>query len=253
MKFTKGHIPLYFQFYLKLKQDIILGETPAGSRIPSIQELYETHEVSHGTIRKALELLQNEGLIVKKQRLGTFVKETLDLTMWSPGSSIEELDYRLAAYRFEPLSDDWVPAPQRVGAVFQGQDEIDRGGLIFQARYLSVGKADDNRRVLNTVYLPSWLVEALPGVNQPDWPIDLFKEMKRRRLTGVRQILRPWFCDYEAAELLKRQEGTPIFHRTWVPYIEGDQAVAYVEQLTTATSLERFFEVAGRSGLEDGE
>jgi len=79
MEILSGHIPLYFQFYLKIKNDIVLREIPAGSRIETIEELHTRYGVSHSTVRKAMELLEREGLIVRKRALGTFVRKDVDL------------------------------------------------------------------------------------------------------------------------------------------------------------------------------
>lgn len=42
--------------------------------IPSERTLWETHEVSRGTVRKAVDALVEEGLLERVQGRGTFVK-----------------------------------------------------------------------------------------------------------------------------------------------------------------------------------
>lgn len=66
-------VPLYLQIAGDIKSKIENGEIKSDSRIPTEIELSETYKVSRITIRKALELLVDEEILVRKQRIGTFV------------------------------------------------------------------------------------------------------------------------------------------------------------------------------------
>jgi len=65
--------PLYIQVAELLKSKIIAGEYKLGERLPRELTLAENYNVSRITIRSALDLLANEGVIIKKQGKGTFV------------------------------------------------------------------------------------------------------------------------------------------------------------------------------------
>lgn len=66
-------VPLYVQIAENIKGKIAGREILPGSRIPTEAELSKSYGVSRITIRKALELLVEEEILVRKQRLGTFV------------------------------------------------------------------------------------------------------------------------------------------------------------------------------------
>ena len=68
-------IPLYQQLYENLKDEINEGRYPAGSRLPTEAELSRTYQVSRVTVRKAMEQLEKEELLVRKVGKGTFVRE----------------------------------------------------------------------------------------------------------------------------------------------------------------------------------
>lgn len=68
-------IPLYYQISTVLRQKILSGELPPGSAFPSEESLAEEYEVSRITIRQALSLLDQEGLILRQRGRGTFVAE----------------------------------------------------------------------------------------------------------------------------------------------------------------------------------
>ena len=65
--------PLYKQLMARLRRDITEGVYPIHSRIPSEQQLCDTYQVSRVTVRKALNDLTQEGLLVRQQGKGTFV------------------------------------------------------------------------------------------------------------------------------------------------------------------------------------
>ncbi len=68
-------VPLYYQLYQKIKKKIVGGELKAGDPLPSEFEYCDIYGVSRLTIRKALEELYREGLIVRSRGKGTFVSE----------------------------------------------------------------------------------------------------------------------------------------------------------------------------------
>ncbi len=65
--------PLYRQTEVLLTQALKAGEWPPGGLIPSEQELALRFGVSQGTIRKAIESLRADKLLVRRQGRGTYV------------------------------------------------------------------------------------------------------------------------------------------------------------------------------------
>ncbi len=60
-----------------LKARIVRGEWPPGSAIPAEQSLADQHGVALGTMRRALELLSEQGFLDRQHGRGTFVKPGL--------------------------------------------------------------------------------------------------------------------------------------------------------------------------------
>lgn len=67
--------PLYKQLEQKLQKEIENGDRPAGSRLPTENELSATYNVSRVTVRKALAGLSELGYLDRKSGKGTFVAE----------------------------------------------------------------------------------------------------------------------------------------------------------------------------------
>lgn len=67
--------PLYLQVYQSLKKDITSEKYKAGDKIPAEKKLSDHFQVSAITIKRALEMLVDEGFIQRKRGRGTFVTE----------------------------------------------------------------------------------------------------------------------------------------------------------------------------------
>lgn len=68
--------PLYQQVANDLHEAIVNDVYHVGARVPTETELSRLYDVSRITIRKAIEMLVEEGLLVKRQGKGTFVQES---------------------------------------------------------------------------------------------------------------------------------------------------------------------------------
>ncbi len=66
---------LYEQIVEGLKREISEGRLPAGSPLPSFRQLATELLVSVITVKRAYEELEREGIIYRRQGLGTFVAE----------------------------------------------------------------------------------------------------------------------------------------------------------------------------------
>jgi GntR family transcriptional regulator len=65
--------PLYLQIKALLSKSLEAGEWRPGEAIPSEIELARRYRVSQGTVRKAIDALASDNLVVRRQGKGTFV------------------------------------------------------------------------------------------------------------------------------------------------------------------------------------
>ena len=72
--FAKNGIPLYVQLKKKLLKDIQVNYKAGDLFSPEIK-IEKEYEVSRITVRKAIELLERDNILEKKQGSGTFIKE----------------------------------------------------------------------------------------------------------------------------------------------------------------------------------
>lgn len=69
-----SEVPLYLQVSEWIRGNIYKGDLTTGDRVPSENQIMEMLGVSRGTVKKAVTMLVNEGLLVQVQGKGTFVK-----------------------------------------------------------------------------------------------------------------------------------------------------------------------------------
>ena len=69
----EGEIPLYIQLADILREMIASGELPPHRPIPSIRFLVETHGVADQTVKKAVQVLRDEGLVRTVPGKGVYV------------------------------------------------------------------------------------------------------------------------------------------------------------------------------------
>ncbi|MND64073.1 HTH-type transcriptional regulatory protein GabR [compost metagenome] len=66
-------VPLYRQLYLQIRQQILAGRLPGGTRLPSTRTLCTEQDLSRITILTAFDLLTAEGFLTTRTGSGTFV------------------------------------------------------------------------------------------------------------------------------------------------------------------------------------
>jgi len=66
-------VPPYQQVATILREQILSGQIPPRRPIPSVTTLQQTYGIARGTVRKAVALLADEGLVVVRPGWGTFV------------------------------------------------------------------------------------------------------------------------------------------------------------------------------------
>ena len=71
--FDSNESPIYLQLITIFRRQISQGMWPLNTRIPTIENLAAQYGVANGTVRQALSFLEQEGLIRRMRRRGTYV------------------------------------------------------------------------------------------------------------------------------------------------------------------------------------
>src|SRR4051794_34994979 len=223
--------PLYLQIRDALEARLASGEWQPGEAIPPELVLAARFNVSHGTVRKAVDSLANENLVVRRQGKGTFV-----------ATHTEE---RSSHFRFLRIRrDDGVdeyPASKVV--------DLRRGRAVAEvARVLELKTGDPViflRRLLHYQAMPTVLDEVtLPaamfrGLTRPRLDAyegslySFFETQFGVRMVKAREELRAVAADAATAALLRVPTGSPLLAVDRVTYTYGDRPVEVRRGLCT--------------------
>jgi DNA-binding GntR family transcriptional regulator len=116
----KSKLPLYQQIHDILREDIVRQRWKPGDTLPPESELVDRYAVSTVTIRQALEVLTNEGLIYRQRGRGTFVAHpTLEQNLTRLISFTEDMRTRGFHPTSQVLSSTLVKAPPDIAESLQ--------------------------------------------------------------------------------------------------------------------------------------
>ena len=66
-------VPIYRQLVQQVRRDVMLGWLRPGDQLPSVKEVVNALSVNPNTVVKAFSELEHQGMVVRRQGIGTFV------------------------------------------------------------------------------------------------------------------------------------------------------------------------------------
>jgi GntR family transcriptional regulator len=214
--------PLYQQIKALITQSLQSGEWKPGELMPSEVELAGRFKVSQGTVRKAIDELAAENLVVRRQGKGTFV-----------ATHFEER----AHFRFLRLMpDEGVPhhpdnrfiAVLRIRATAEVARllELNSGDTVVYIK--RVQSFDGVPTILEELWLPGQLFKGLTAERLVEYKgpmYGLFESEFGTRMIRATEKIRAVAADAAASEHLKVAEGTPLLCADRVSFTYGDKPV----------------------------
>jgi len=76
-------VPIDRQLVEQVRRDLMLGRLQPGAQLRSVQEVVDSLAVNPNTVVKAFAELEHQGLVVRRQGVGTFVAPSPPLTSMS--------------------------------------------------------------------------------------------------------------------------------------------------------------------------
>jgi GntR family transcriptional regulator len=149
--------PKYLRIHSTLRELIISGQWPSGSPLPAQRELADEFGVSIMTLRQALQLLTDEGLIEPRQGSGTFVAAHYAYDLGHLRSFAADLTAQGAEITTELLAAQEVTPPADVGA------RLGAHGYVLRLRRLRL--SGGRPLIVQTSYLPAALAPVIQAQN----------------------------------------------------------------------------------------
>ena len=214
--------PLYRQIKALLTRSLQGGEWRPGEVIPSEFELAARFGVSQGTVRKAIDALADENLLVRRQGKGTFVA--------THGAATTRFRFlRLTPDAGQPgeverhfIDCRRLRAPAEVARVLA----LKAGDAVVQLRRLLSFRGQPV--VLDDIWLPGQPFKGLTAERLADYQgpmYGLFESEFGVRMIRADEKLRAAAADAESAALLKVAVGAPLLSVERLAYTYGEQPV----------------------------
>ncbi|MEN9418554.1 MAG: hypothetical protein RI988_2174 [Pseudomonadota bacterium] len=214
--------PLYLQIKGLLTRSLQGGEWKPGEAIPSEMELAASFRVSQGTVRKAVDELATENLLVRRQGKGTFV-----------ATHAEER----TQYRFLRLVPD-DPAAARLQRRLLDCRRLRAGADVARALGLKSGEAVLNVRrlllqgvqpvVYDDIYLPGALFKGLSAERMDTFKGPMYRLFEAEfgvRMIRAEERLRAVAAEAMAAQLLGVEPGVPLLSVERLSFTYDDKPV----------------------------
>jgi GntR family transcriptional regulator len=206
-----------------LRARIDAGEFAAGRLLPSESELSESFAASRVTVRRALDVLRDEGLLDSRQGFGWFVAaDPLRQSLAHLGT----IESQLAAEGRDParrvIDFRFVAAPTRVREVLDAETVL---------RVRRINLADGQPFALVTVWCPERFGTALSRADVERSP---FYELIGVELGGATQTIGAAAATAHDAELLGIPAGSPILRCERITRSDAGEPVLVSEHVFPA-------------------
>ena len=225
MKLEPGPIPLYHQLEHALRARIHGGEFAPGALLPTETSLCEVYGVSRITVRRALDALIAQGLIIRRRGVGSFVSErragvrsvrlvgALDVFLATAG----ELDTRLVSMEVVD------PPALAVEALRLAEGE--------QALRLELAAYLDDRAVgYFELFLPLWIGRAVDraDIKAGTPTIRVIERKLNLRIVRAEQLIEADVAGEAAARHLGLSARDPVLRVTRTYFAADGRAVETV-------------------------
>ena len=225
--------PLYRQIKSLILQGLASGEWRPGEAIPSEAELAVRFSVSQGTVRKAIDEMAADNLLVRRQGKGTFVASHNDPRAFFRFLRIVPVDGSVTPAQSVPLECWRAKAGVEAARTLQ----IAVGSPIIVVRRLL--KFAGKPVVVDEIYLPGEVFQGLTLeiLNEYQGSIySLFESQFGVRMIRAEERIRAVAADRGAGELLGVAEGSPLLSVERVTYTYGDKPVEWRHGLYSTTA-----------------
>ncbi|MEU2119023.1 GntR family transcriptional regulator [Streptomyces sp. NPDC016459] len=214
-------LPLWYQVSQSLRASI-LGRTPDASlRLPTEEQLAAHYGVSVLTMRQALKELEEEGLISRHRRRGTFIE---------PGArrstprrllgSIDAIVAQQSGERTTVLGHGTEPVPGELAEHFPDLTEV-----VAYRRLRRDGESDEPTNWAENAVRPE-LAAAIDPADLERWPMTkVLRDVVGVRISRITDTVEARLADPETAALLQVPLLSPILHYTGVTYDESGRVV----------------------------
>ena len=219
---TPSFSPLYQQIKGLIVRGLEAGEWKPGDAIPSEVELAARFKVSQGTVRKAIDELATENLLVRRQGKGTFVATHAEETVQYRFLRLRPDEGSAGGLQRRLLDCRRMRAPADVARML----ELKAGETAVQLRRLLL--SDGRPVVYDDIWLPGTPFKGLTIERLESWRGPMYRMFETEfgvRMIRAEEKIRAVAAGPEEAPALAVTEGAPLLSVERLSFTYGDRPV----------------------------
>lgn len=233
--------PLYYRVYRALRNKIEVGDYEKGDLLPTESELQTLFNVSRITIRKAMEMLANEGFVITRQGKGTEVQDIKTIQKLNHVTSFSEtLLEKGYSVSSKNTQIDLIKPPSHVAADLKISLDAE------VVRIYRIRLANDKPIAIGINYLASEMVPGIQGQSQHIVSLYRFLETEYNIvIDSAIENIGARAAGVTEAEMLQVAEGAPLLVSRRITY-SGTKPIEVVISSIVAERYEYRVYLKGR-------
>jgi GntR family transcriptional regulator len=224
--------PLYYQVRTRILERIEAGEFARGDMLPSDEDLSTTYGVSMITTKRAMAELAKEGIVVRRQGKGTFVRAPL----------LEDLSAALALAK--PTMTHAGASHHKLLSVRETKAGPEIANMLKIAPDSKVTSIERLKIIGNepsayeSSLIPSEICPGLAGrMTGNSLAHEVLQSQYQVRLVRARLTIEPTILKAREARLLETDSGAPAMLLTRITYTVGDRPVEIYREVVRGDRL----------------
>ena len=215
----------YEKIAFDIKEDILSEKYKPNEQLPFEKELCEKYNLSKMTVKKALDLLVNDGLIIKRRGSGTFVKDITEKEIQRiiekkqfSGLTTTSIGHKVTS---KVLEFKIINATKEIADILKiEEDEFIY--FVHRVRYV-----DDKAVVIEKTYIP---LNLIPGMKLADVKKSIYGYIKDKlglNIQSAHSTVRAMKSDELDRKYLNLEKDEPILEVERVAYLDNGKVFEY--------------------------
>lgn len=221
---SPNYRPLYEQIKVLITQSLIAGEWRPGEVIPSEIELAARYKVSQGTVRKAIDSLAAENILIRRQGKGTFVA--------THNADVIKLRFlRLTSVdgQKELLQNEFISCIKTKASAYIAKTlQVKAGSSMIEIKRLLTFSG--RPLIYDHIVVPAAPFKGLSGakvIESNGSMYGMYESQFGVRMIRAEERLKAVGADAETAEVLGLKEGYPLLSVERVSFTYGDKPMEW--------------------------
>ena len=221
---SPNYRPLYDQIKVLLTQSLIGGEWRPGEMIPSEIDLAARYKVSQGTVRKAIDSLAGENILIRRQGKGTFVATHNEEGIKLRFLRLTAVDGHKEALQNELLSCSKTKADNRIAKIL----ELKASAALIEVKRLLTFSG--RPLIYDHIIVPAAPFKGLNGNRVEENQGSMYSMYETEygiRMIRAEERLTAVAATGEVASALNLKPGAPLLSIERVSYTYGDKPMEW--------------------------